>query len=192
MAKSATHKLLTEILYGIKKLIYIRFIDNTKERTFSSTATISDAIYAKFCGRFLKGNQDTSRAPKNNKQPCSCQTSLRNLLFHLVQRISLHFKSPDLYLFSTTKVIPKFLLPFESQASFQSEEFGSYDYAPLLLSLVACFLSSLSAHAQAKKDPCCMKYFISSILFVFITGAASSKETSDASTQTEEPIGNVN
>ena len=27
MAKSAIHKLLTEILYGIKKLIYIRFID---------------------------------------------------------------------------------------------------------------------------------------------------------------------
>ena len=27
MAKSATHKLLTEILYGIEKLIYIRFID---------------------------------------------------------------------------------------------------------------------------------------------------------------------
>ena len=38
---------------------------------------------------FLKGNQDTSRAPKNNKMPCSCQTSLRNLLFHLVPRISL-------------------------------------------------------------------------------------------------------
>ena len=30
---------------------------------------------------------------------CSCQTSLGNLLFHLVKRISLHFKSPDLYLF---------------------------------------------------------------------------------------------
>ena len=41
--------------------------------------------------RFFKGNQDTSRAPNNNKQPCSCQTSLRNLLFHLVQCISLHF-----------------------------------------------------------------------------------------------------
>ena len=27
--------------------------------------------------RFLKGNQDTSRAPNTNKQPCSCQTSLR-------------------------------------------------------------------------------------------------------------------
>ena len=45
----------------------------------------------------------------------------------------------------------------------------------------------------------CMKYFISSILFVFITGpttgpttdAAPPKEKSDASTQTEEPIGNV-
>ena len=27
MAKSTIHKLLTEILYGIEKLIYIRFID---------------------------------------------------------------------------------------------------------------------------------------------------------------------
>ena len=27
MAKSAINKLLTEILYGIEKLIYIRFID---------------------------------------------------------------------------------------------------------------------------------------------------------------------
>ena len=100
---------------------------------------------------FLNGNyQDTSRAPNNNKQPCSCKTSLRNFLFHLVQRISLHFKSPDLYLSCTTKVFPKFLLPFESQASFQSEEFGSYDYAPRSSSLVA---SSLSAHAHAKKTP---------------------------------------
>ena len=48
-------------------------------------------------------------------------------------------------------VFPKFLLPFESQASFQSEEFGSYDYAPLSLSLAMCSLSSLNAHAHAKK-----------------------------------------
>ena len=74
----------------------------------------------------LEGNQETIRATNNNKQPCSCQTSLRNLLFHLVQRISLHLKSPDLYLFCTTKVFPKFLLPFE--ASFQSDDFGSNDY----------------------------------------------------------------
>ena len=100
---------------------------------------------------FLKGNQDTSRAPNNNKQPCSCQTSLRNLLFHLVQRISLHFKSTDLYLFCTTKVFPKFLLPFESQASFQSEEFGSYDYAPRSLSLVACSLPSCVRSCSCKK-----------------------------------------
>ena len=66
----------------------------------------------------------------------------------------LHFKSPDLYLFCTRKVFLKFLLPFESQASFQSEEFGSYDYATRSLSLVVCSLSSLSAHAHAKKDPC--------------------------------------
>ena len=46
---------------------------------------------------------------------------------------------------------PKFLLPLESQSSFQSEEFGPYDYAPLSLSLVTCSLSSLSAHVHAKK-----------------------------------------
>ena len=47
-----------------------------------------------------------------------------------------------------TTVFPKFLLPFESQASFQSEEFGSYDYAPLSLSLATCSLSSLNAYAH--------------------------------------------
>ena len=101
--------------------------------------------------RFLKGNEDTNRSPNNNKQPCSCQTSLRNLLFHLVQPISLPLKSPDRNLFCTTEVFPKFLLLFECQASFQSEHFGSHDYAPLSLSLVVCSLSSLSAHAHAKK-----------------------------------------
>ena len=40
----------------------------------------------------------------------------------------IHLKSPFLYLFCTTKVFPKFLLPFESEASFQSEDFGSNDY----------------------------------------------------------------
>ena len=94
-----------------------------------------------------------SRAPNNNKQPCSCQTSLRNLLFHLVQRISLHFKSTDLYLFCTTKVFPKFLLPFQSQANFQSEQFGSYDYAPQSLSLVACSLSSQRSRMLMQKRP---------------------------------------
>ena len=94
-----------------------------------------------------------SRAPNNNKQPCSCQTSLRNLLFHLVQCIRLHFKSPDLYLFWITKVFLKFLLPFQFQASFQSEEFGSYDYAPRLLSLVACSLSSQRSRMLMQKRP---------------------------------------
>ena len=103
--------------------------------------------------RFLKGNQDTSRAPNNNKQPCSCQTSLRDLLFHLVQRISLHFKSTDLYLFCTTTVFPKFLLPFQSQASFQSEQFGSYDYAAPSLSLLACSLSSQRSRMLMQKRP---------------------------------------
>ena len=65
----------------------------------------------------------------------------------------LHFKSPDLYLYNEG-LSRKFLLRFESQASFQSEEFGSYDYATRSLSLVVCSLSSLSAHAHAKKDPC--------------------------------------
>ena len=67
---------------------------------------------------------------------------MRKLLFRFVQRISLHFKSPDLYLSCTTKVFPKFLLPFQCQASFQSEQFGCYDHAPRSLSLVACSLSS--------------------------------------------------
>ena len=68
-------------------------------------------------------------------------------------QFDLHFQSPDVHLLCTTKVFPKFLLPFESQASFQSEEFGSYDYATRSLSLVSCSLSSLSAHAHAKKTP---------------------------------------
>ena len=96
--------------------------------------------------------------PNNNKQSCSCQTCLRNLLFQLVQRVSLHFKSPYLYSFCTKKVFPKFLLPFESQASFQSEEFSSYDYAPRSLSLIACSLSSLRAHAHAKTILTCFRY----------------------------------
>ena len=111
--------------------------------------------------RFLKGNQDTSRAPNNNKQPCSCQTSLRNLLFHLVQRISLHFKSTDLYLFCTTKVFPKFLLPFQSQASFQSEQFGSYDYAARSLSLVACSLTSQRSRMLMQKRPLLQMAYLS-------------------------------
>ena len=110
--------------------------------------------------RFLKGNEDTNRSPNNNKQPCSCQTSLRNLLFHLVQRISLPLKSPDRNLFCTTEVFPKFLLLFECQASFQSEEFGSHDYARLSLSLVVCSLSSLSAHAHAKKTPVALRMMV--------------------------------
>ena len=115
--------------------------------------------------RFSNGNQDTSRAPNNNKQPSSCQTFLRNVLFQLVQRIILHFKSPYLYLFCTTKVFLKFLLPFESQPSFQSEEFGPYDYAPRSLSLVACSLSGLVAHGHAKKTPVIISkhYFVNNL-----------------------------
>ena len=107
--------------------------------------------------QFLNGNQDTSRAPNNNKHPCLCQTSLRNVLFHLVQCISLHFKLPDLYLSCTTKLFPKFLLPFQCQASFQSEQFGSYDYAPCRCHWSwagrVLFVKSGVAHAHAKKTP---------------------------------------
>ena len=39
---------------------------------------------------------------------------LEKLALSLVQRISLHVKSTDLYLFCTKKVFFKFLLPFES------------------------------------------------------------------------------
>ena len=65
----------------------------------------------------------------------------------------LHFKSTDLYLFCTTKVFPKFLLPFQSQASFQSEQFGSYDYAARSLSLVACSLTSQRSRMLMQKRP---------------------------------------
>ena len=75
------------------------------------------------------------------------------LLFHLVQHISLHFKLTDLYSFCTTKVFPKFLLPFQSQASFQSEQFGSYDFAALSLSLVACSLTSQRSRMLMQKRP---------------------------------------
>ena len=100
-----------------------------------------------------ESRHESSAKQQCNKQPCSCHTSLKNVLFQLVQSISLHFKPPYLYLFCTTKVFPKFLLPFESQPSFQSEEFGSYDYAPRSLSLDVCSLSGLGAYAHAKKTP---------------------------------------
>ena len=62
--------------------------------------------------RFLKRNQETIRATNNNKQPCSCQTSLRNLLFHLVQRISLHLESPAA---TTREVVRKWIVFAPSQ-----------------------------------------------------------------------------
>ena len=113
---------------------------------------ISNAFYAKRCGssRGIKTRVERQTTTSSH----SCQTSLRKLLFHLVQRIRLHFKSPDLYLFCTTKISPTFLLPFESQASFQSEEFGSYD----LIHHGGCHWSRALyqvavAHAYAKKTP---------------------------------------
>ena len=65
--------------------------------------------------RFLKRNQETIRATNNNKQPCSCQTSLRNLLFHLVQRISLHLESPAA---TTREVVRKWIVFAPSQRTF--------------------------------------------------------------------------
>ena len=65
--------------------------------------------------RFLKRNQETIRATNNNKQPCSCQTSLRNLLFHLVQRISLHLESPAA---TTREVVRKWTVFAPSQRIF--------------------------------------------------------------------------
>ena len=59
----------------------------------------------------------------------------------------------DLYLFCTTKVVPKFLLPFQSQASFQREQFGSYDYTARSLSLVACSLTSQRSRMLMQKRP---------------------------------------
>ena len=81
----------------------------------------------------------------------SSTTLLSFFSSHLVQGINLHFKSTDLYLFCTTKVFPKFLLPFQSQASFQSEQFGSYDYAARSLSLVACSLTSQRSRMLMQK-----------------------------------------
>ena len=45
MAKLAIHKLLTEILYGIEKLICIRFMEH-----FAQFLPISNAFYVKLCG----------------------------------------------------------------------------------------------------------------------------------------------
>ena len=101
----------------------------------------------------LEGESRHESGAKQQQAAMFVSDILKKLTLHLVQRISLHFKSPDFYLFCTTKVFPKSLLPFESQASFQSDEFGSFDYAQRSLSVVACSLSSLSAHAHAKKTP---------------------------------------
>ena len=50
-------------------------------------------------------------------------------------------------------VFPKFLLPFQSQANFQSEQFGSYDYAARSPSLVACSLTSQRSRMLRQKRP---------------------------------------
>ena len=100
----------------------------------------------------LVGESRHESSAKQQQVATMFVSDILDMFFQLVQRISLHFKSPYLYLFCTTKVFPKFLLPFESQASFQSEEFGSHDYAPQSLSLVACSLSGLGA--QIPVDLC--------------------------------------
>ena len=101
----------------------------------------------------LKGESRHESSAKQQQAAMFGQTSLRNLLFHLVQRISLHVKSTDLYLFCTANVFPKFLLPFQSQASFQSEQFGSYNHAAQSLSLVACSLTSQRSRMLMQKRP---------------------------------------
>ena len=103
-----------------------------------------------------------SRAPNNNKQPCTFQTSLRNLLFHLVQHISLHFNSTDLYLFCTTKVFPKFLNTTISISS----KFSKWTiWLPMTMQhgrchwsrTLCCALWQVSGRAcSCRKDPCCV------------------------------------
>ena len=115
MAKSAIYKLLTEILYGIEKLILHPIYRQTLNKEhFAEYLPIHSTFYAKLCGSWRGIKARVERQTMNNKQSFWCQASLRNLPFHLVQCISLHFKSPDLYLFCKTKVFPKLLLPFES------------------------------------------------------------------------------
>ena len=110
-----------------------------------------------------------SRAP-NNKQPCSCQTSLKNLLFHLVQRISLHFKSPDLYLSCTTKVFPKFLPHFNVKEAFKVN-----NLAPTTMHHGGCHwsraLCQFSGPAcSCKKDPCYSRHvYLLTFRFGFVS-----------------------
>ena len=69
---------------------------------------------------------------------------------------SLRFKSPDLYLSCTTKDFPKFLLPFQCQASFQSEQFGptTMQHGRCHWSRALCQVSGRAC--SCKKDPCCL------------------------------------
>ena len=102
----------------------------------------------------LKGESRHESSAKQQKAAMFVSDILEKLaLSPRSERISLHFKSTDLYLFCTTKVFPKFLLPFQSQESFQSEQFGSYDYSARSLSLVACSLTSQRSRMLMQKRP---------------------------------------
>ena len=147
MAKSAIHKLSTEILHSIENLIYIRLIDkhqinNILLKSFSS-AMHSMPNFAVLGGesRHEVERQITNSSHIRVRHPW--ETCSFNSFSASVSTLN--------HLIFTYFVFAKFLLPFESQASFQSEEFGPYDYAPQPLSLVACSLSGLNAHAHAKK-----------------------------------------
>ena len=119
----------------------------------SSIATHQQCILCQTL-RFLKGNQDTSRAPNNNKQPCTCQTSLRNLLFHLVQRISLHFKSTDLSYFVQRRSFLSSCYHFNLKQAFKEN-----NLVPMTMQHGRCHWSralwQISGRAcSCKKDPC--------------------------------------
>ena len=72
----------------------------------------------------LEGESRHESSAKQQQAAMFVSDILEKLALSLVQRISLRFKSTDLYLFCTTKVFPKFPLPFQSQASLQSEQFA--------------------------------------------------------------------
>ena len=111
--------------------------------------------------------EHTSRAPNNNKQPCSCQTSLRNLLFHLVQRASVSTLNHQIFTY------------FVQRRSFLSscyhfnlkEAFKVNNLAPMTMHHGRCYwsraLCQVSGRAcSCKKDPCC--FYIVLIIFISI------------------------
>ena len=114
---------------------------------------ISNAFYAKRCGssRGIKTRVERQTTTSSH----SCQTSLRKLLFHLVQRIRLHFKSPDLYLFCTTN----WRSPVRSCYHLNLKQaFKVKNLVPMTIHHGGCHWSRALyqvavAHAYAKKTP---------------------------------------